>query len=64
MTELRIDIDEVLDQLPIWASTEVKCDFCNKIWLAVHSIFTTKLECPKCNNINDIVYLPLQEKFN
>jgi hypothetical protein len=62
--DLIINMDEVMDQLPIWATTEIECDICSTSWIDVHAIFNNKLECPNCNNINDIGFIPLKEKFN
>ena len=64
MKEIIVNYDEVLNSLPIWASSEIECQFCNNTWLGVHTIFNNKLECPNCKNMNDIGYIPLQEKFN
>ena len=36
---------------PEWCSTGIKCDLCGNEWIAVHHVYTQKLECPKCGNM-------------
>ena len=39
-----------------WANDYVKCEFCNKEWVAVYHVESEKLECPNCHKMTKIIY--------
>lgn len=36
-----------------WLSGLVSCEFCAKRWIAVRSVGTERLECPKCGRMSE-----------
>lgn len=46
---------EGAEQLGMWFNRAMICAICSKEWIATHPASATRLECPSCGHMNDVV---------
>lgn len=46
-----LGLDKAILKSELWESSKVKCDLCNREWIAVRPEGIDRLECPNCHNI-------------
>lgn len=51
-------MDDIIAELPIWASELVHCSLCDYRHVSVHIADIERVECPKCGHMTPVEIFP------